>query len=110
MAKPGKTGLTRIIHAFGYSMKGLKAALKHESAFRQELTLFLILLPLAILVGKNWLQYILLIGRSTSCPDCRTLHFPPMLHYPRLTPVTPGGTVWFTTDQNRQSKPPVKTA
>jgi len=62
MPKPGKTGLTRIVHAFGYSMKGFKAAFKHESAFRQEVTLFIVLLPAAIWLGRSSIDYILLIG------------------------------------------------
>jgi diacylglycerol kinase (ATP) len=62
MAKPGATGITRIIHAFGYSMKGLRAALRHESAFRQEALLFVVLLPVALWLGQGVLQYILLIG------------------------------------------------
>jgi len=62
MAKPGKTGLTRIIHAVGYSMKGMRSALRYESAFRQEAALFVVLLPAAIWLGQSGLQYILLIG------------------------------------------------
>ncbi len=62
MGKPGASGLTRIINAGGYSIKGLKAALKHESAFRQEVALFIILLPVALWLGKGWLHYLLLIG------------------------------------------------
>jgi len=62
MAKPGATGITRIIHAFGYSMKGMRAALQHESAFRQEGLLFVVLLPVALWLGQGVLQYILLIG------------------------------------------------
>lgn len=62
MAKTGATGLTRIINAFGYSMKGIRAAIVHESAFRQEAVLFVIMLPLAIWLGTDWLDYILLIG------------------------------------------------
>lgn len=31
----GKTGVIRLINAFGYSMHGLSAAWQHESAFRQ---------------------------------------------------------------------------
>ena len=53
MGKTGVTGLRRIINAFGYSMKGLRAAFKHESAFRQETALLVILLPIAILLGQN---------------------------------------------------------
>lgn len=53
----GKTGLMRIFNAFFYSMEGLKATYIHESAFRQEVWLALILVPLACwlpidLVGK----------------------------------------------------------
>lgn len=58
----GATGLTRIINAYGYSMQGLAAALKHESAFRQEAVLFIVLLPAAIWLGQDWLQTILLVG------------------------------------------------
>ena len=62
MGKTGVTGLKRIINAFGYSMKGLRTAFKHESAFRQELALLIILLPLAILLGQNIVDYSILIG------------------------------------------------
>jgi len=37
-----KIGLTRIVCAFFYSLSGLKQALKHETAFRQEIYLFII--------------------------------------------------------------------
>lgn len=43
----GKTGLARIGRAFGYSVEGLAAALKNEDAFRQELILATILIPIA---------------------------------------------------------------
>lgn len=62
MGKTGATGITRIINAFGYSMQGIRAAIAHESAFRQEALLFVVLLPAALLLGDGWLQYILLIG------------------------------------------------
>jgi len=44
----GKTGLKRLINAFGYSLAGFKAAYKHEDAFRQEVWLAVILIPLAL--------------------------------------------------------------
>ncbi len=50
----GKTGIRRIINAFGYSMDGLKAAYKSEAAFRQVawlngvLVVLIICLPFAI--------------------------------------------------------------
>ncbi|MCB6183903.1 diacylglycerol kinase [Leeia sp. TBRC 13508] len=46
--KPGKTGLTRLIHAFGYSVDGLKAGWQREAAIRQEIIALIILLPLGI--------------------------------------------------------------
>ena len=62
MGKTGVTGIKRIINAFGYSMKGLRAAFKHESAFRQETALLIILLPIAFLLGQNIVVYSILIG------------------------------------------------
>ena len=60
--KPGATGLKRIIDATGYSWKGLKAAFKHESAFRQELLLFVLLLPAAIWFAESGIEFALLLG------------------------------------------------
>ncbi|MDH5785407.1 MAG: diacylglycerol kinase [Chromatiales bacterium] len=60
--KPGATGLTRIINAFGYSLKGLKAAFINEAAFRQELLAFIVLAPLAIWLGQSGVEQALLIG------------------------------------------------
>jgi diacylglycerol kinase (ATP) len=60
--KPGATGLKRIINATGYSWLGLKAAFKHESAFRQELLLCLILVPVAIWFATSAIEYALLLG------------------------------------------------
>ncbi|MDH5181750.1 MAG: diacylglycerol kinase [Gammaproteobacteria bacterium] len=60
--KPGKTGLARIIAATGYSWQGLVAAVKHESAFRQELILGILLTPAAIWLGRSAVEYALLIG------------------------------------------------
>ena len=58
----GRTGLDRVVRATGYSMDGLRAAYRHESAFRQELWLAVILLPLALWVGQSWMETVLLIG------------------------------------------------
>jgi len=62
MSKPGATGLRRIINAAGYSMRGLTAALKHESAFRQELVLVVVLAPLAVYFGQTNIERSILIG------------------------------------------------
>lgn len=60
--KPGATGLTRIINAAGYSWKGFKAAFKYEAAFRQELALTVVLVPLAIWITTDAVELSLLIG------------------------------------------------
>ncbi len=49
----GKTGLKRVWNAFFYSIAGLKAAFKHEDAFRQEVLLAAILIPAAFLLTPN---------------------------------------------------------
>jgi diacylglycerol kinase (ATP) len=41
----GKTGARRIWNAFLYSIDGLRAAYRHEDAFRQEIVLALVLIP-----------------------------------------------------------------
>ena len=38
-ALKGKRGLQRLINATGYSIKGIRAGLEHEAAFREEVTL-----------------------------------------------------------------------
>lgn len=43
----GKTGLRRILNAFGYSLDGLAAAWRNESAFRQITLMALAGIPLA---------------------------------------------------------------
>lgn len=60
--KPGATGLTRVINATGYSIKGLRAAFAHEAAFRQELLLCVVLLPLAVWLGRSGVEQALLAG------------------------------------------------
>ena len=44
----GKTGLRRLINATGYSFEGFKAAYQNEDAFRQEVLLAAVLIPLQI--------------------------------------------------------------
>ena len=54
-----RTGFTRLWHATGYSLAGLRAAWG-EKAFRQEVLLALVLLPLAFWLGRDWIQSALL--------------------------------------------------
>lgn len=56
-----KTGITRILHAFGYSLAGLRAAYQHEAAFRQEFWLAAALMPAAALIpGLSVVERLLL--------------------------------------------------
>ncbi len=61
MSKPGKTGIARIIDATGYSMQGLKAAWKNEAAFRQEIMLLLVGVPLAYWLAENKYDFLWMI-------------------------------------------------
>lgn len=62
MAKTGATGITRIINAAGYSWLGFKAAYKNEAAFRQELWLAILLIPVALYFGETLLDKAILIS------------------------------------------------
>ncbi len=62
-ANPQKArkGLSRLWHATGYSLAGLRAAW-HETAFRQEALAALVLLPLSVWLGRQWMEVALLAG------------------------------------------------
>jgi diacylglycerol kinase (ATP) len=56
-----RKGLSRVWHAAGYSIAGLRSGWG-ETAFRQEAIASIVLLPLSIWVGKNWIETVLLAG------------------------------------------------
>lgn len=58
----GKSGAARIVQAFFNSMAGLGDAWRHESAFRQEVALAALLLPVAFLVPVPGAERALLVG------------------------------------------------
>jgi diacylglycerol kinase (ATP) len=58
----GRTGLDRVIRATGFSIEGLSAAYRHESAFRQETWLAVVMLPAAFWLGRDWVEVALLAG------------------------------------------------
>ncbi len=58
----GKTGLRRLINATGYSLSGFAAAARYEDAFRQELILAAIMVPLGLWLGHSGVERALLIG------------------------------------------------
>jgi diacylglycerol kinase (ATP) len=55
-------GVTRVVRALGSSIKGLVGAFRDEAAFRQELALALIVIPLGLWLGRNGVERALLIG------------------------------------------------
>ena len=58
----GKTGFRRLLNAASYSLSGLVAAARHEDAFRQELILSAILVPLGLWLGHGGVERALLVG------------------------------------------------
>jgi len=55
------TGIRRLIKAAGYSLRGLAAAYRHETAFKQEVALTVVLVPLALWLGNTGLERAVLI-------------------------------------------------
>lgn len=58
-AQKRRTGLTRMTHAFGYSLAGLRAGWG-ETAFRQEALAAMVLLPASFWLGRTWVETALL--------------------------------------------------
>ena len=58
----GKTGIKRLVNAFKYSVQGTLAAFKHEDAFRQEVILSVVLIPLAIYLGQTPAEQALMVA------------------------------------------------
>lgn len=56
-----RKGLSRVWHATGYSIAGLRAGW-HETAFRQEAIASIVLIPAAFWLGRNWVETVLLAG------------------------------------------------
>lgn len=55
-------GFGRLYQAARYAAQGLTAAVRHEAAFRQELGVALIALPIAIWLGRTVLEIFLLMA------------------------------------------------
>ncbi len=62
MASKERRGIKQIYAAFLWSMQGLKASFKHESSFRLEVYLALILTPCAIYLAQSPMQLLLLLS------------------------------------------------
>jgi diacylglycerol kinase (ATP) len=62
LRKPGLRGVPRLFGALGWSLAGLRSAWRHEEAFRLEVLLAVVLLPLALWVGDTGLEKAVLVG------------------------------------------------
>lgn len=62
VGKPGNTGIRRLFRATLFSWQGYSAAWKNEAAFRQELALVVVLVPVALWLGQTALERAALIG------------------------------------------------
>ena len=51
-----------MFRAFGVSMKGLAGAFREEAAFRQELALAVVVIPLGLWLGRNGIERALLVA------------------------------------------------
>ena len=60
-AQKSRKGLTRLWHAAGYSLAGLRAGWG-ETAFRQEAIAAIVLVPLAAWIALSWVEFALLAG------------------------------------------------
>ena len=58
----GKTGVRRLLNAFGYSCAGLQEAFRNEDAFRQEVLLASVLVPLTFILEYEMLGRALMIA------------------------------------------------
>lgn len=60
--KPDHRGVAHVFHAMFYSFKGLRAAYRHEEAFRIELMLVVVLLPAGLWLGGTGLERAVMVG------------------------------------------------
>ena len=74
MANHNVRGLRRILNAFGFSMAGFRACFRHEEAFRQEVYVLLVLVPLGIWLGEGPIERALLIGSLLIVPIVELLN------------------------------------
>jgi diacylglycerol kinase (ATP) len=56
------SGLRRLVNALSYSLSGLLLAWRDEAAFRQEVILAIVLVPVAFMVPVDMTQRVLLIA------------------------------------------------
>ncbi len=74
MAHDNVRGWKRVIYAFGYSMKGLRACYLGEEAFRQEVFVLIPLLPLGLWLGETPVERAMLVGSLLMVPIVELLN------------------------------------
>ena len=62
MTKKSSTGFKRIVKAAGFSWQGITSSFKNEAAFRQEVLLAAVLIPLAFYLDVSQVERILMIS------------------------------------------------
>jgi diacylglycerol kinase (ATP) len=62
MHRPKPVGMARILRAFGASYRGFCGAFRNEAAFRQELAVAVVVIPLGLYLGKSGVERALLVG------------------------------------------------
>lgn len=58
-----RTGIDRLVRATLHSQAGLRVAWR-EQAFRQEVGLLVVTAPLALWIGRSWVEMALLVGAT----------------------------------------------
>ena len=74
MASNGNKGFSRILKASRYSWQGVCAAYRHEQAFRQEIWLCILLIPLGLWLGQDGVERALLVASVLLLPMVEMLN------------------------------------
>ncbi len=74
MADIGNKGLKRILKASQFSWQGIRAAYRHEEAFRQEAWLCIVLIPLGLYLGETGVEKALLVATALLIPIVEILN------------------------------------
>lgn len=74
MADSSNKGIKRIIKASQYSWQGIRAAYRHEEAFRQEAWLCIVMIPLGLYLGETGVEKALLVATVLLIPIVEILN------------------------------------
>ncbi|MCF7990992.1 MAG: diacylglycerol kinase [Thiohalocapsa sp.] len=74
MAYQNAKGWRRVVNAFGYSMRGLKACYELEEAFRQEVFVLIPLVPVGLWLGDTPVERAMLVGSLMLVPIVELLN------------------------------------